>query len=159
MSSAEQKVSTAVAAPPSPERLGHGVLTTADCIAQSLAIGPIFSTAFVAFLIAGTAAGAAPVAVIIGAVGVLALGYVVSLYARRYRGAGAIYDYLRQINPVLGIFSAGMYFIGTLVLASGGFLVLGLLVSQVLSQYVNVPLPWWLGSVICLAAIFAINHF
>jgi amino acid transporter len=159
MSSAEQEASSVVATQPSPERLGHGVLTTADCIAQSLAIGPIFSTAFVAFLIAGTAAGAAPVAVIIGAVGVLALGYVVSLYARRYRGAGAIYDYLRQINPILGIFSAGMYFIGTLVLASGGFLVLGLLISQVLGQYVNMPLPWWLGSVICLAVIFAVNHF
>lgn len=159
MSSTEQKASSVLAPQASPERLGHGVLTTADCIAQSLAIGPIFSTAFVAFLIAGTAAGAAPVAVIIGAVGVLALGYVVSLYARHYRGAGAIYDYLRQINPILGIFSAGIYFVGTLVLASGGFLVLGLLISQALNQYVDIPLPWWLGSVICLAAIFALNHF
>jgi amino acid transporter len=140
-------------------RLGTGALTTWDCIAQSLAIGPIFSAAFVAFLIAGTAASAAPVAEIIGAVGVLALGYVISLYARRYQGAGAIYDYLRRTNPILGIFGAGIYFLGALTLDSGGFLVLGLLVSQTLGQYLNLNIPWWLGTIIMLAIVFAINHF
>jgi hypothetical protein len=74
------------------QRLGHRpVLTTWDAIAQSLAIGPIFSSAFVAFLIAGSAGGAAPLSTLIGAVGVLALGWLISLYARRGGGAGAIY--------------------------------------------------------------------
>ncbi len=160
MSSAEQQdVATTPSVQEVPTRLGHGVLTLFDCIAQSLSIGPIFSTAFVAFLIAGIAAGSAPVAVIIGAIGVLALGYVVSLYARRYKGAGAIYDYLRQTNPALGIFSAGIYFIGTLTLASGGFLVIGLLISQILGQYLGLNIPWWLGAVVALVALFAINHF
>ncbi len=57
------------------QRLGHRpILTTWDAIAQSLSIGPIFSSAFVAFLIAGSAGGAAPLSTLIGAVGVLALG-------------------------------------------------------------------------------------
>lgn len=143
----------------SPQRLGNGVLTLFDCVAQSLSIGPIFSTAFVAFLIAGIAAGSAPVSVIIGAIGVLALGYVVTLYARRYKGAGAVYDYLRQTNPALGIFSAGIYFIGTITLATGGFLVIGLLISQTLGQYLGLNIPWWLWAVVAVVALFAINHF
>lgn len=159
MSSAEQELPTVPNTSAAPERLGRGVLTLFDCIAQSLSIGPIFSTAFVAFLIAGIAAGSAPVAVIIGAIGVLALGYVVSLYARRYKGAGAIYDYLRQTNPALGIFSAGIYFIGTITLATGGFLVIGLLISQTLGQYLGLNIPWWLGSAVALLALFTINHF
>src|SRR5436305_2064396 len=86
------------------QRLGRPVLTTWDAIAQSLAIGPIFSSAFVAFLIAGSAGGAAPLSTLIGVVGVLALGWLISLYARRGGGAGAIYDYLRRCNPAFGLF-------------------------------------------------------
>ncbi len=96
----------------SAQRLGHRPnLTTWDAIAQSLAIGPIFSSAFVAFLIAGSAGGAAPLSTLIGAVGVLALGWLIALYARRGGGAGAIYDYLRRVNPAVGLFAAGMYFL------------------------------------------------
>ncbi len=159
MSSTEQDVPIVPNASSTPQRLGSGVLTLFDCVAQSLSIGPIFSTAFVAFLIAGIAAGSAPVSLIIGAIGVLALGYVVTLYARRYKGAGAVYDYLRQTNPALGIFSAGIYFIGTITLATGGFLVIGLLISQTLSQYLGLNSPWWLWAIVALAALFAVNHF
>src|SRR5579863_196165 len=105
------------------QRLGRRpTLTTLDAIAQSLAIGPIFSSAFVAFLIAGAAGGAAPLSTFIGAVGVLALGWLISLYARRGGGAGAIYDYLRRISPAFGLFAAGIYFLGALTLDAGGFL-------------------------------------
>ncbi|MFL5664298.1 MAG: APC family permease [Ktedonobacteraceae bacterium] len=141
------------------QRLGRPVLTTIDAIAQSLAIGPIFSTAFVAFLIAGAAGGAAPIAALIGAVGVLALGWVISLYARRYQGAGAIYDYLRRTHPAFGLFAAGMYFVGTLVLDCGGYLVIGLLVTQTLANYLNWNIPWWIISLVAAAALFAVNHF
>src|SRR5947209_398073 len=157
MSSTEQQ-EPAVVGNASSQRLGRPVLTTLDAIAQSLAIGPIFSSAFVAFLIAGVAASAAPLATLIGAVGVLALGWVVSLYARRYTGAGAVYDYLRRVNPVLGLFSAGMYFVGTLVLDTAGYLVIGLLVSQTLANYVGANIPWWAASLVTAAILFTINH-
>lgn len=161
MSSTEHKADSSMSGSivTSSQRLGHPVLTTWDCIAQSLSIGPIFSAAFVAFLIAGIAAGAAPLAVVVGAIGVFALGYVVSLYARRYQGAGAVYDYLRRTSPALGVLSAGMYFIGAMALDTGGFLIIGLLIVQTLTQYLNINLPWWLGSAVALIALFAINHF
>lgn len=141
------------------QRLGRSpTLTTWDAIAQSLAIGPIFSSAFVAFLIAGAAGGAAPLAVLIGAIGVLALGWVISLYARRGGGAGAIYDYLRRINPVFGLFAAGIYFIGTLTLDAGGYLVIGLLGAQVFQSYLNLNIPFWVISLVAAALIFTVNH-
>lgn len=141
------------------QRLGHRpTLTTLDAIAQSLAIGPIFSSAFVAFLIAGAAGGAAPLSALIGAIGVLALGWLISLYARRGGGAGAIYDYLRRVNPALGLFAAGMYFLGALTLDSGGFMVIGLLGAQVLGSYVNLTVPWWVVSLVALVLIFAMNY-
>ncbi len=140
------------------QRLGHRpTLTTWDAIAQSLAIGPIFSSAFVAFLIAGSAGGAAPLSTLIGAVGVLALGWLISLYARRGGGAGAIYDYLRRLSPAFGLFAAGMYFFGALTLDSGGFLVVGLLASQVFASYLNLTISFWVFSLIALVLIFALN--
>ena len=140
------------------QRLGRPVLTTLDAIAQSLAIGPVFSAAFVAFLIAGASGVAAPLAVLIGAVGVLALGWVITLYARRYAGAGAIYDYLRRVSPPLGLFSAGTYFIGTLVLHTAGYLAIGFLASQILQGYLNVNIPWWALALVSAVLISAVNH-
>lgn len=155
--STEQEA-TAISPAPSSQRLGRPVLTTWDAIAQSLAIGPIFSSAFVAFLIAGAAGGAAPLSTLIGAVGVLALGWLIALYARRGGGAGAIYDYLRRVNPAFGLFAAGIYFFGALTLDAGGFLVIGLLGAQVLASYVGLTAtPWWVVSLVALALILALN--
>src|SRR2546421_2184682 len=132
-SSTNPTVTTSTDGAQNVQRLGHRpVLTTWDAIAQSLAIGPIFSSAFVAFLIAGAAGGAAPLATLIGTVGVLALGWLISFYARRGSGAGAIYDYLRRVNPTFGLLTAGIYFIGTLILVSGGYLLIGLSSVQIL---------------------------
>jgi amino acid transporter len=141
-------------------RLGHHPnLTTWDAIAQSLAIGPVFSSAFVAFLIAGAAGGAAPLSTLIGTIGVLALGWVITLFARRGGGAGAIYDYLRRQNPAFGLFAAGIYFFGALVLDSAGFLVIGLLAAQVFVSYLNITLPFWVFSLVALALIVSLNYF
>jgi amino acid transporter len=156
MSSAQQTVP--VRTTTSPQRLGRPVLTTVDAIAQSLAIGPIFSAAFVAFLIAAAAAGAAPLATLIGAVGVLSVGWVITLYARRYAGAGAMYDYLRRMNPTLGLFGAGLYFIGTLVLDCGGYLVIGFLSTQIFQNYLHLNIPAWVNALIAAAVLFTVNH-
>lgn len=141
-------------------RLGQPVLTTADAIAQSLAIGPVFSAAFVAFLIAGAAGGVAPLATLIGAVGTLAVAWIITLYARRYNGAGAIYDYLRRATtPALGLCGAGIYFLGTIFLGGAGiYLVIGAFVSSTLNAHLGWNVPWWLGGLIVAALIFILNH-
>jgi len=141
------------------QRLGHRNLTLWDAIAQSLSIGPIFSSAFVAFLIAGAAGGAAPLSTLIGAVGVLALGWVIALFASQPRGgAGAIYDYLRRFSPAFSLFAAGIYFFGTLTLDAAGFLVIGLLAAQVFATYLNLTIPFWAFGLVALVLILALNY-
>ena len=69
---------------------GKGTLTTTDCVAQSMAVGPIFSAAVIGFLLAAFAGGVGPFVIIITTIGILGLGYVISEFAKRYSGAGAV---------------------------------------------------------------------
>ncbi len=158
MSSAPLSRSADVAT--SATRLGRPVLTTADAIAQSLAIGPVFSAAFVAFLIAAHAGGAAPLAALIGAIGTLAVAWVITVYARRYNGAGAIYDYLRRATtPALGLCGAVVYFLGTVFLGGAGiYLVVGAFVSSTLNAHLGWNIAWWLAALVVAALIFVLNH-
>lgn len=145
---------------PESPRLGKPVLTTIDAVAQSLAIGPVFSVAFVAVLLAGAAGSVAPLSTLIGAVGMLALGWVISLYARRYAGAGAIYDYVRYATtPALGMFTAGIYFLGTLFFGGAAiYLVIGLIGSATLSSLFGLSVPWWALAMVAALLIFMVNH-
>ena len=70
-------------------------------------------------------------AVLVAGLGVLAIAYAISLFARQYQGAGAVYEYLRTARtPAIGIFTAGVFFVGTLFLGGGGiYLGLGILTT------------------------------
>ena len=91
--------------------LGERKLSTIHAVAQALAIGPMFSIALVEGSISRPDIGAgwnATLAVLFASLGVLAIGYVVALFARRYAGAGAMYEYLtRGAHPSVGIFAVG----------------------------------------------------
>ena len=76
---------------PTTGALGERRLTTIHAIGQSLAVGPIFSAGLLTGLVASVAGFNTPLSVLLGLLGALGLGYVVSLYAQRYAGAGAIY--------------------------------------------------------------------
>ncbi len=72
-------------------------------------------------LIASVAGFSTPLSVLLGTIGAVCLGYVISLFARRYSGAGAMYEYLvHGAHPGLGVFGAGLYGIGVLFLGGGG---------------------------------------
>ncbi|MGH3203234.1 MAG: hypothetical protein ACRDP5_14435, partial [Streptosporangiaceae bacterium] len=84
---------------PAYERLGEKVLSLPDVIAQSVGfMGPVFSSAFVIPLVVGviSASGkgggvASPLSVLIAAVGVFAIGWIVSRYAKEIHAAGSLY--------------------------------------------------------------------
>ena len=85
MSGTTTTVPGATAAP----TLGKKNLTTIHAVAQALAIGPMFSAAIILGGISRPNIGAgwnATLAVLIAGLGVLAIAYTVSLYARRYAG-------------------------------------------------------------------------
>ena len=86
------------------ERLGAKLLSLPDVVAQSVGfMGPVFSSAFVIPLVIGviSASGegggvASPLSVLIAAVGVFALGWIVSTYAKEIHAAGSLYDYVAR---------------------------------------------------------------
>lgn len=141
------------------QHLGPPVLSTVDAIAQSLAIGPVFSAIFLAALIAREAGSSAPLATMVGAFGAICVGWVIVLFARRFHGAGAIYEYIRRsTNPTFGLLSAGIYFIGTLFLGGAGILLAIGVVAAGFFGRLGIILPWWLWAIVAAAGVFAVNH-
>jgi amino acid transporter len=106
------QVDDAGAAPPADTvTLEEKNLSTIHAVAQALAIGPMFSTALLLGGISRPDIGAgwnAALAVVFAGFGVLAIGYALTLFARRYAGAGAVYEYLTHgAHPTVGVFVAG----------------------------------------------------
>lgn len=157
----------AATAPP-PARgggLGERRLGTMAAVAQALAIGPMFSTALVLSLVSNPANGSTfntALSVLIAGLGVLAIAYAISLFARRYQGAGAVYEYLTHgAHPSIGVFIAGVFFVGTLLLGGGGiYLGLGILTQGFWVTHITTStIPaWWVFALAFLALVLALNY-
>ncbi len=151
------------------ERLGAKVLSLPDVIAQSVGfMGPVFSSAFVIPLVVGviSASGkgggvASPLSVIIAGIGVFALGWIVSSYAREVHAAGSLYDYVtRGLGKRVGTAAGWLYYGGVVVLLVGLLLLIGgYLQSTILSEFKVSPLPSWAWTAIVIALIAAILYF
>src|SRR6185295_5037706 len=109
------------------ERLGGTrKLTLVDAVAQSVGfMGPVFSIAFLVPLLVGLnasgkgAGAAAPLSVLIAAVGVLGLGWIVAEYAKRIQAAGSLYDYVTDgLGGRIGGAAGLLYYVGILVLGA-----------------------------------------
>ncbi len=145
--------------------LGERRLGTMAAVAQALAIGPMFSTALVLSLVSNPANGSTfntALSVLIAGLGVLAIAYAISLFARRYQGAGAVYEYLTHgAHPSVGVFVAGIFFVGTLFLGGGGiYLGLGILTQGFWVSHVTTStIPaWWLFALIFLVLVLILNY-
>ena len=148
---------------PAYERLGAKVLSLPDVIAQSVGfMGPIFSSAFVIPLVVGviSASGkgggvAAPLSVIIAGIGVFALGWIVTNYAREIHSAGSLYDYVtRGLGQRVGTAAGWLYYGGVVVLLTGLLLLIGgYLQSTIQSEFKVSPLPSWAWTLIIIALI------
>jgi amino acid transporter len=158
-----------VSSEPAYERLGAKVLSLPDVIAQSVGfMGPIFSSAFVIPLVVGviSASGkgggvAAPLSVIIAGIGVFALGWIVSQYAREIHSAGSLYDYVtRGLGKRVGTAAGWLYYGGVVVLLVGLLLLIGgYLQSTIQSEFKVNPLPSWAWTLVIIALIAVILYF
>lgn len=72
--------------------LGPPSLTTREVLGQTLAVGPIFSAAFLAGTVAVFAGYNTPLSVLLAGLGVLGLAYALVLYGRRFAGAGGVHE-------------------------------------------------------------------
>jgi amino acid transporter len=141
-----------------------GSLTLVDAIAQSVGfMGPVFSIAFLVPLLVGlNAAGkgagtAAPLSVIIAAIGVLGLGWIIAQYAKRIHAAGSLYDYVSDgLGARAGTASGILYYVGILALAVAILVMIGGTVHDTIQAEFNVtPLPA-IGWDIILAVLLAV---
>ena len=103
----------------------------------------------------------ATLSVLIAGLGVLAIGYAVTVFARRYSGAGAVYEYLTHgAHPAVGIYAAGVFFIGSLFLGGGGiYLGLGILSNGFWTAHISDSAPAsWVFALVFLAVTLALNY-
>ncbi|MGH2872668.1 MAG: APC family permease [Solirubrobacteraceae bacterium] len=141
--------------------LGPRRLSLVHAVGQALGIGPIFSVGAVSGLVAGVAGFNTPLSIVFGDIGALAIAYSISLYARRFAGAGAMYEYLaRSVGRSFGIFSGGTYLFGVLMLGCGGiYLGLCFLVQGFFASHLHANIPWWAGGLAGIFVAFTLNHF
>jgi amino acid transporter len=132
------------------ERLGTGNLTLPDVVAQSVGyMGPVFSGTFFIPTIVGlsvTAKGAgiaSPFAILLTAIGMLALAWIISRYAKRIHAAGALYDYVGEgFGRPVGLFAGWVYYGGALMLTLAIGLAFGGFVSLTLAGVHGVDINW-----------------
>jgi amino acid transporter len=151
------------------ERLGAKKLSLIDVLAQSVGfMGPVFSAAFIipliiGFNVAGRGAGtSAPLAVLIAAVGVFALGWIVAQYAKRIHAAGSLYDYVSNgLGKTVGAASGWLYYGGTIILTTGlGVLLGGYVHDNLLPAWeIDLDIPIWLWDTIFALGLFAVLYF
>jgi amino acid transporter len=140
---------------------GAKKLTLIDAVAQSVGfIGPVFTMAFLVPLLvmnpSGKGAGAAaPLSVLIAAVGVLGLGWIIAQYAKRIQAAGSLYDYVTDgLGTRIGGAAGYLYYVGILVLA-GVLLVMigGTLADTLTAEFGHSYLPQWGWDVVLLVGL------
>jgi amino acid transporter len=140
--------------------LGPPTLTTRGVLAESLAIGPIFSAAFLAGTVAVFAGFNTPLSVLLAGLGTLGLAYALVLYGRRFAGAGGVHEYLRRgVHPSVGVVGGGAYLLGLLFLgAGGGFMADGYLMNNLVRSELSLDLGWWPWALFTLVVVMAVNY-
>ena len=98
------------------ERLSERRLGVTEAVAQTLAIGPVVSVGFAAYLSVKHAGAAATLTIIMAFAGAAAMGWVVTRFSRRYAGPGGVYEYIAATSPPApAVFLGSAYFLQGLV--------------------------------------------
>lgn len=137
--------------------LGERELGTTEAVAQTLAIGPVVSVGFAAYLVAGTAGGAMTVTLALAFAGAAAMGWVVTVFARRHAGAGGLYEYLAAAGPsALAVGAGTAYFLVGLVTATAG-VVGGIVTQGFATQHLGFDPGWVAPGLAILAFVGALT--
>ncbi|HEY1331468.1 MAG TPA: APC family permease [Actinomycetota bacterium] len=148
------------------ERLGNAKLSFPDVIAQSVGfMGPVFGAILLLVTVvgannAGKGAGlATPLAIIVAAIGVGALGWLIAQFAKRIHAAGALYDYISAgFGERVGFVFGWIYLGGLLVLAIAIPLLIGGVTSDWLASH-NIHIPYWVLDLVYVAILFCVLFF
>lgn len=147
---------------------GKRKLRLLDTIAQSVGLmGPVFSIAFLVPLLVGInasgngAGGAASLAVVIAAVGVLGLGWIVAEYTRKIQAAGSLYDYVTDgLGSRIGTAAGWLYYTGILALGAGILPMIGGTIHDTLLSEFNVaPFSYLVWDILLFALVAVVMFF
>src|SRR5262245_27656411 len=108
---------------------------------------------------AGTSAG---LAVLLSAIGVFAIAWIVTRYAKRIHAAGSLYDYVSEgLGKTIGAASGWLYYGGTIILTTAlGVLIGGYVHDNLLPVWeIDVDIPIWVWDVIFAVGLFAVLYF
>ena len=137
---------------------GKGKLTTIDAIGQSMAAGPIFSTAVIGAFMFSFCPGASPATMILTTIGIMGLGLVIAAFAKKFSGAGALYEYLaHSIGKKAGVLGAGAYYIAYTAFGVSIPIIAGCIISPFCSAHLGFNPPWWACTLVVLAIIAVLN--
>ncbi len=138
---------------------GRAKLRTIDCVAQSLAVGPIFSAAALGAALAALAGGVGPFVVLLTFVGILGVGWCVSEYAKRFSGSGTVYELIAHgFGKRIAVWSAGVYHSAVIILGGPSIaIIVGITAQGFFQQQLSINLAWWIWSLIATALMFAVN--
>ena len=138
--------------------LRHGVLGSADAIAQSLALLALtFAVSAAPASAAATAGPTVPLAFVIAGVGSLCLASVIVRFTRRIAHAGGLYAYtVRGLGPRLGFLAGWMYAVAFAIGISFVLIISADFLSAVLAANTSVHLGWFPLYCILLALILVI---
>ncbi|MET7619157.1 APC family permease [Streptomyces sp. NPDC005408] len=148
----------------SPNTPGRKGLSLVDVVAQSVGfIGPVFSVSILLPLLVGVnaagrgAGAAAPLAVLVATIGMLALAWIVAAYARRVKAAGSLYNYVTLgLGHRAGAAAGLMYYGGVILLGAAlGTLIGGYLHDTLQAEFKVEPLPVWAWQLLLLVALLA----
>ena len=147
---------------------GTRKLTLLDAIAQSVGLmGPVFSIAFLVPLVVGLisatgngAGNAAPLAVLIAAVGVAGLGWIIAEYTRKIQAAGSLYDYVTDgLGGRVGTAAGWLYYAGILALGAGILPMIGGTIHDIIqSEFNRTPLSYFAWDLILLVLVGVIIY-
>lgn len=139
--------------------LGGGAkLKTIDCVAQSLAVGPIFSAAALGGILALLSGGVGPFVIVLTTVGILGLGYLVSELAKRFSGSGTVYEFIANtLGKKPAVFAAGAYHAAASALVAAIPIVGGIFAKAFCAAHLGFDPPWWVPAIVIAAVIYALN--
>jgi amino acid transporter len=123
-------------------------------------VGPIFSGAALGSLVAILSGGVGPFVIVLVAVGFLGLGWTISEFAKRYTGAGTLYEYVaHSLGKRAAVFTSGLYIVAIAGLVAAAAVYFGIDAHAFFKAHVGVGMPWWEWALGFVTVIYIVNIF
>src|SRR6185295_2754951 len=126
-------------------RLARGQLTTIDCVSQSLAgVGPIFSVAALGSVVGVLSGGVGSFVIVLVAVGFSGIGWTISEFAKRFSGAGTLYEYVaHSLGKRPAVLTSGLFNLSIGAGVSAMAIYFGISARAFFGDHIGVAVPWW----------------